>query len=187
MAINQRIFQQGDGLDTLRDLVEIVKNPKLIEAAHDTHRKQLALTVDEQARVEEAKGFIAKHRDLDKGLRDREEALIIAQQEHATALENFNTHRTNETARIEDASNAIVEKSKDQAAVDVKHAQERTEIERNRKDVENRAAQISAEYRSKAEELERRENALLVGQTQLTDAKTDLNIKAQKLKEAASF
>jgi hypothetical protein len=65
---SQRFVQQVENIGALKDLVDLVKNPAAIIAAHEEARKQLSLTTEAEEKLSEAKAFIAKHADLSKAI-----------------------------------------------------------------------------------------------------------------------
>ena len=69
--------QQVDGLDTLKQLIDLAKNPQVIVDAQETARKQMRLTEDEELKVKQARDFMATYdqavADLKKRKSDAEE------------------------------------------------------------------------------------------------------------------
>jgi chromosome segregation ATPase len=80
---NQRIITQLDGLATLRDLIEIIKNPSLIEAAQKALRDEASLTEEVLGKYDDAKILIAKAEELDIQFKAREQALDLKERKYS--------------------------------------------------------------------------------------------------------
>jgi len=93
MSAKTVIAQQVDGLASLRELIEVIKNPNDIVKAHETARNQMELTEQQQQKYDDAKAFIAKYDAQTAQLLRDQTDLAAAQAEHAANVNQFKTEK----------------------------------------------------------------------------------------------
>jgi hypothetical protein len=78
----QVIQQQLDGLAMLREVVELVKNPKLVIEAHEAARKEVALTEEETAMVNAARENIKISAKISSDLQEKQVMINSAREQN---------------------------------------------------------------------------------------------------------
>lgn len=129
-----RLMQQGDGLSTLKDLLTSIQNPETITSAHETYRREIALTETEEKQVSEARALIKEHQKLLEDLKK-------ANDQHAT---NQNEMTTRETA-LAQSQQKFAEM---QEAVRVAHLQEVNALAEERKQLTSQIERESERVKS---------------------------------------
>lgn len=111
MASKIIISQQGDNLNALNDLIELVKNPKLLTAAQKEYRKQIALTEAEETKASEARDYIAKHETFSKKLQSKVADLETDKALHENKVSEFNESANLRKKELQDLSDTLDKKS----------------------------------------------------------------------------
>lgn len=107
MAAQMRIVQNESLADSLKALMDIVKDPKAISAAHETVRKESALTDEHLKKVADAKAFIEQSSKLETEFKAKESNLAKDRAEHTTIVNDFITEKDAEIKRLKDISDAL--------------------------------------------------------------------------------
>ncbi len=102
MGAKQVIMQQGDGLDTLKQLLDSLQNPKIISDANETYRKEIALTEAEEKRATEGRAVIAQYDAISLDIATREQAIKDAITAHEKEVSDFESLKQSETDRLSD-------------------------------------------------------------------------------------
>lgn len=183
----QRIFQQQvDGLQSIKQLMELFKNPKSISDAAELARKEAALTEDELAKATEARALIAKADVLYKDLKEKGDELTNLQSNHATELNQFKEEKAsweaqvsatnlqidNRTAQLDDAQKSLINNQK--------------QLEQDRKVFEKETSDKSDNLLKREDAVQQRENADIIRKNALKEYEEVLKQKATKLKEQLS-
>lgn len=131
MTVQQRIMNSDEanqGFGLLKDIVDMVKNPKAIDDAYERRRKAAELTDDEVAKSEEARALIAQADELKKSLQESAESILAEKSMHETNISNFNSKVQSENSRLkewEDKLNTIAIEQEENAQ---KHLQAREDL-----------------------------------------------------------
>ncbi len=171
-----RIPQQVEGFDTLRELLDIMKNPDQLTKASEIARKEMALTEAEKAKVEEAREFLKNHAKIKGHLEEKQGQLDADRQAH-------DKHVAEELARIEQEHDvnehirrALSDKEQAQKETDARHSAERKQLDAHSAatkkvaaDVESQLSKREAALRDKEEKLMARENSLMAQGKKLDD------------------
>lgn len=187
MAVQQRIFQTTNDLGTLRELVDLIKDPKKLIAAHDEARKQTALTEDEARKAAEARDFIVKSKQISDDLEAQRKKVEKDKAAHEEKLTADNEASARESERLAVMADSLNGKAKEHAATDARQKSERKDLE----DYKNR---LDADYKNKLIELNKKATAddklRLANETEASSLATlrkILEAKAAKFKEAAAI
>lgn len=154
----QKISQATDGLETLRALVDLVKDPKPLLEAHANARKEAQMTEAQQAKYEDAVQFMAQAEQMQEQIANDRAVLSGDQETHQADVEAFKAWREGEIVRlksereeVEAAQRALTQAAKDLSAEAKRQQQEfsekmtpiddmRAQAERNVKETENELA-----------------------------------------------
>lgn len=147
MASQTRIMTAAQDLGTLRELAELIKNPKAITEAHEEARKQQALTEDEARKTAEAKDFIAKYNQLEKDLKAREDKLAADKITHAQEAAESQVAFKAESERLAIADKELSDKIK-------AHTESQKQLLADRKNLEAEKAQHQQEFKDMLKKLE---------------------------------
>lgn len=183
MASHQ-ILKLNEDLSALKDLIELVKNPKLIEAAHEEARRQFTLTEDQEKKYAEAQDVMKKSEALKADIAGREKAISAAKEDHEKDRANFKREKDSVDAAFEDRLKDLrdredavakreldlIEKQSAHAAVAKKFDEDKKQVERRISDDAQRIANDRIKLNSERE--------------QLNELKAQLDARAKKLKEA---
>lgn len=100
--MRQIIHQQKDGLDLLRDIVELAKNPKLVVEAHEQARREFALTEEERSRTESARTDIKKAEAILVDIDAKRTAINSARDQNEKMASELETKESKLKAKEED-------------------------------------------------------------------------------------
>lgn len=186
MAAQTRLFQQADDLGTLRELLDLAKNPKAIVDAHEEARKQVALTKMESQKAQEAREAIAKHETLSADLKQRENKLAAEKTEHELCVRQFVTECDAHAQRFAEYSAA-------QDAIAKRQDAKSIELEAERQQLNAQLQAIEAKRQGLDTEMSVREKAVKSAEANIDSAKAQLETdrlalkqKAAKIKEQAA-
>jgi myosin heavy subunit len=137
MVAGTRIVQQVDGLDTLKDIVELVKNPDAITKAHALARKEMALTEEEQAKVDEARAFAKEYAQKASDHAQAQKNLEQAEKDHARRVSDFNQDYRAKMIELAETTDNLQRMRGE--TVDAQDAHEKIvqSFEKNRKNIED--------------------------------------------------
>lgn len=82
MSVQTRIMKEKSLLESLKELSDIIKDPKAIKTAHETIRAEIALTESEMEKVEEGRTFLKTYDAKCEELNGGWENLRTAQKQH---------------------------------------------------------------------------------------------------------
>lgn len=103
MSAQIRILPQSEadqGFGLLKDIVEMVKNPKAIDEAYERRRKAAQMTDAEVVKADEARALIAKGDVLKNELEEQKKSLDIAKSEHESTISLHLQHAQSASARL---------------------------------------------------------------------------------------
>ncbi len=152
MTVKQMLGRQGDGINVLKELLTSIQNPKAIIEAHETYRKQIALTEDQEAKAAEAQRFIAQHQAMIADIEKRENALATSQAGHESAVASFKTISQAEWKKLQDWQTEINAKSIQQEEVDKKNKAEQVIIDSDRLTINSLKAELEKQAKKVAED-----------------------------------
>lgn len=187
MAVAQRLIQHADGLATLRELLELAKNPKAIVEAHETARAQIKMTEAEEAKMNEARAFMGQYLELSNKFDQEKAALEKDKTEHLENIQNFNFHVLNENSRIEQFSSSLATQ---QTALNdsIKQHEENKRLLERDKNAAAAALKLREDAITKREaDAKRKEDTLAAEDERLATFKENLNKKARLVTEAISM
>ncbi len=154
MSGSMRIIQQDEadkGFGLLKDIVEMVKNPKAIEAAYEARRKGAQLTDDEVAKATEARAIIAQADALREELKQGHAGLEAAKIEHTGTVKMFGDQVIKESARLNEWEGKLTDKQEKQDATDSRHNQERENLDARAREIEAKHTEWLADYDKRME------------------------------------
>ncbi len=121
--------EADQGFSLLKDIVDMVKNPKAIDEAYEARRKAAELTDDEVAKSEEARALIAQADSLRDELKKREDALESAKTEHNNAVFIHIQNVQSDNLRLSERQSQLDTIAEQQAENDKKQAEDRKNME----------------------------------------------------------
>lgn len=182
-----RIIQATEDLGTLRDLAELINNPDKIIEAHETARKQQALTEEQAMKVAEAKDFIAKHLELQKALDARESKLAQDREVHEKDKVETEAIFQSESKKLSELEKNLKAKTAEQLDTDSQHSKERKKLDDYKKE-------LDTDHVERIRQLDIREKAASIGLNanaaeaqRLALYETKLKAKFAKFQEAAAI
>lgn len=186
MSAQVTLQRQADGLDVLRELVELVRNPDVITKSAEITREQLALTAEEESKVNEARKLLAEYDALSKELDEGREALKRDRVLLSDESDSFDAQRSAEENRLKNLATVLANK---ESVLDKK---ERDLLAKEKLLADDRAA-LSADHKELLElaEAEGAKNAATAQANReefarLKDYEEALKAKAAKLRESAA-
>lgn len=186
MSAGTRILQQVDGLDTLREIIGLMKNPDAMVEAQELARKEMALTEDEKAKTDEARSFIAQYEKLSKELKAGQDALAAEKSAHADHVTKTSSLNEVECRRLAELSVTLSDRAKMHDIAEKNLAAERQKFEADKgRMAEDHKAAIS-KMKADAADLERTRAAHETERTRLSNFETTLKAKAARLRESAA-
>ncbi len=186
MSVTQRFQAQTDGLDTLRDLIELAKNPKPLLDAQEAARKQIALTQAEEKQVAEARGFIGQYEQMLSDLEQKKTAVANYEAAHSSNVASFNQERASIRKELEDQQNKLDEKEKGLSTSLKAHEEAKQQLAKD--------AELSALTLKKREDMVQKREDVAQRQKEANEAEAarlatwrqTLDKKAKLIAEAAS-
>ncbi len=186
MSVGTRIPQQVDGFATLRELLDLAKNPQAIIEASETARREMALTEEEKKKVDAARDFIAKHAQLSTELDNAKAALESDKKVFSAMADRVKSELAEREKSLVGLSDSLNEKSSMLDTKDKAHADERARLDaaqsalyKNIKSSTDKINEDSAKNNSLRDFLDKEK-------IRLTDFEANLKAKAAKLRESAS-
>ena len=135
MVIPQTEADNGFGL--LKDIVAMVKNPDAIDEAYQRRLDAVKLNEAEIKKAEEARVIIAQAEAIKEQQKQEWARLEAAKIEHDGAVKIFGEHVLKDNSRFNEWEDRLTKKQKEQESVDIRHAQERKELDKRAKDIED--------------------------------------------------
>lgn len=186
MASKNIILQQGDSLDTLSSIIELVKNPKLLSAAQEEYRNQIKLTEAEESKAQEARDYIAKHESLSSDLQSKADDLETEKALHENNVSQFNESAELRKKELGDLSDSLDKKSADLSAKEIQlntlqdnldslKSSQDDSLKSSLEDIEKQKAKIAKDQDNNAAEADR-----------LSTLRTELQQKADKIRESVT-
>lgn len=177
MIIPQAEADQGFGL--LKDIVEMVKNPKAIDEAYERRKQAAQLTDDEVAKAESARALIAQSDALRTEIQGHYDAIGKAQQDLTTNVDTYSQHVESENTRLSEWEARLQVIADTQAAVAATQKDSSAALDKRSKDIEDAHAKWGVDCKT-------REDA--ISATSLLQKSEDdrLATWAKKLKDKAA-
>lgn len=187
MAAQTRIMNVAQDLGTLRELAEIIKDPKGLIAAHEEARKQQALTDEEARKAAEAKDFIAKYNELSKDIAVKQTKLATDKIAHEKDKVDTAVWLKNEVDRLTNQGKDLDAKTKIQADKDRAQLAERKALNEAKSQHEQEFKDMLQKLEAKAAADDKLRIANENKASQLADKEARLNAKFTRLQEAAAI
>ena len=177
VIVPQDSVDQGFGL--LKDIVEMVKNPKAIEEAYQAQRKAAELTVGEIKEAEEARTLIAQAKDLRAELESARDLLDADRERHVQEMANA-------VAANKKTEDSLGRLSSELEAISVSQVEMASMLKADRKKMEDQIRDSEIALSNRSAELDAREMAIKDGEDANTQEAERLAKLAEKLKAKAS-
>lgn len=171
--MNNEEFEQGTSL--LKDIIDMVKNPKAIDDAYERRRKAEALTLEEANKAIEARILIGRADSLRKELGEREAALELKKAEHNKATDELQKEKDAVALREKE----VLATTARQEETDKKHIEIKAQLEAD-------ALQLKSIHEARSVSLDARENAIKEKDALSEQEKSRLADWEKKLKEKAN-
>ena len=161
-------------------------NAKDIAAAGEESRRQIQLTEAEQAKMKEARDFIAKYESLAAGLAQREAALADSRAAHEMSISDFSKHVASENTRLEAFSASLDTRDKSSAETVRKAEQAAKEIASIRTDHDRVHKDAMAGVKTTADANIEIGRQLVAEKDRLKEWENVLKAKAERIRQAAA-
>ena len=182
----QRIpSQTADGLETLKELLELAKNPKAIVEAAETARKQDELTESEREKTKEARAFLKQYDAALVDMAVRRQELEDAKSELAAKEAGFNAFHEAETARLLARDGALDTLQKQLNQQEAKIAIDAKSLSLDRQKTEEEIRTAAENLRKELAGVEKDREALDSQKVRLDALERELKIKAARMRESA--
>lgn len=182
MAAQTRLSQQTSDLGSLQELIDLAKNPKSIIEAHETARKQMALTEAEEAKMAEARQFIAKHAELAADLKSREDSLAKASSDHAQNIDDFKMKVQSENYRLNSWESMLKSTSANQDKIGKEQAIAASRLATEKKEMESNSGAVLERIHNDTVANEKAKVANEVEKNRLEALASDLKTRIAKVK-----
>ena len=186
MSAGTRIPQQVEGFDTLRELLELMKNPSSLTQASEIARKEMALTEEEKKKTDEARLFIAQFDKLKKEFQDEKNKLAASVLQHEKEVAAFQAAAEEHSKQMASEAAAFAQRLKDRTEAEAKHAADVAKLAADRLKMETEAAASAAKIAAITAANELVKNANDIKSQDLANLEATLKAKAAKLRDAAS-
>lgn len=180
------LVQQTDNLSTLKDLAELIKDPKAIIEAHETARKQMALTEAEITKVEEARNFIKEYTKLSEDLKKQQANLDFSRAQHEQVITEFDIKTSNISQQLNDREEQIAKKEAQLAASQKQLAEDQKTLTDAQHNLTRTHYEAMRKVQKAAEDNEIVKKVLDEKANRLAEHEINLKAKAKKIKEQAS-
>lgn len=187
MAALMTTQQQVQGLGTLQQLIDLVKDPKLISDAHALARKEQSLTDEQALKAAEAKDFIGKSAQLQKDLEAARIKLVADKTAHEKEKADAELIFENESRKLANAAKEQAATTKANAEAAKRHLDEKRDLEvyKRKLDTEHAERIRQVIIREEAAEKDRNLNAAEANRLAIYEQK--LKAKLAKFQEAAAI
>lgn len=185
MSVGTRIPQQVDGFDTLRELLDLMKNPESLAQASELARKEMALTEAESKKYEEARLFMAQYDKLSKDLKSDQDKLHAEKQAHENTVSVHRNNCEEQTKYINSALEDINRRTSQLSEKESRNETDKRSLEAERSKLKRDHEDILSQVNSSAAQNERNRMANEAKKSELTNYELDLKRKAAKLRESA--
>lgn len=162
------VSQQVDVLSVIKDMIEMAKNPKLLENisnAHELVRRESALTEAEKEKVDEARRLIKNHQEIVAELHEQKAQFLIDrnQLDKDQALVKADQSKVHEIIKdLESREKAILLKERQLSDLSISLQREKEALgaqeERNLSE-QNRLKELDASLKIRGQKLVLREQA----------------------------
>lgn len=190
MTVQRMIIPQAEadqGFSLLKDIVDMVKNPKAIDEAYERRRKAAELTNDEVAKSEEARALITQGDALREELRKREDAIVTGREQLDKDIANHAAAVQADNERLKRFADALNEQQALQADVDKKHSQEADALAARAKQIEADHADWMKRHDDRLKSISDTETAQKAEQQSLNELRLKLLAKAKRLAAEAEM
>lgn len=126
MSAATGLARQSNDLDKLLALANLKASD--IAAAGEETRQQMQLTQNEEAKVTEARSYIAKHASLVSELQQREDELTVNKAIHEKAVDDFKIYVDSENARLNDLDTKLNDRAKEQTRIENQNSAKTKEL-----------------------------------------------------------
>lgn len=183
MFMSQPEADQGFGL--LKDIVEMVKNPKAIDEAYEARRKAAELTDDEVKKSGEARALIKQADDLRDEIAHKESLLEASRIEHSSKVAMHTTHANAEIARLKEWEDRLISKESQLAQTQTTMEAAALGLKQRETDIQSGHVEWEARYNQRIASVAETETAQKAEQDRLTELRLKLRAKAQRLSAEA--
>lgn len=186
MAAQRSFQQQVDGLQSIKELMELFKNPKSISEAAELARKEAALTQEEVEKATEARALIAQASELYKDLKSKSDELTELQSQHAAELNRFKEEKDSWVNQVIATNIQVDTRTSQLNDVEKNLIEGQKQLQLDRKIFIKESSDKSAGLLQREDAVQQRENADVVRKNALREYEEILKQKAAKIKEQLS-
>lgn len=186
MSANIRIPQQVSAFDTLRELLDLAKNPQAIVEASETARKQMALTEEEKARTDDARSFIAKHADLRKDLEEARALLDSDRKSFEEACQKIRSELDDRENSLNFNMMSYLQNFAAQEEKDKLHAEERKHLDAKHAILDKDRKELLDKISLANDANDKDKSFIASEKTRLANIEAALKAKAAKIRESAA-
>lgn len=190
MSAAQRIVTDSEadiGFGFLKDIIEMVKNPKGIDEAYARRQKAAQLTDEEVIKSQEARTLIASADELRKVLKQREDDLEVAKSDQKNAFDDEFKKIKSATESLENREKELAKLASEQEGYAVKLKERSDALDLASEMLESKKAELDRAFNDKKSQQDATEIRQKEEDARLTEWAAKLKAKAQRLAaEAAS-
>lgn len=186
MSVQMTLQQKADGLDVLRELVDLIKSPEALAVAAETTRKQLALTSEEEAKVGETRKLLAEADALKADLQSREDVLTKNCYLLDDERETFQSLRDSEVNRLKALSADLERKDAALGDKERKLLDKEKALDEQRKAMDDDYEEMLERANAEAAKNAATAEANVAEFVRLKEFEEVLKAKAAKLRESAA-
>lgn len=174
-----------EGFSLLRDIVEMVKNPKAIDDAYERRRKAAMLSDDEVAKSEAARALIAEADALRDDIKLREDNLAAEIAAHSQAVSDFTANSAEARDSLEKRGDelALIASAQAETAAVQKFEQEKISV--RAAEIESARLEWEKRYDERVALIAEEEQAQKEERSKLNDERKKIREKAEKLANLA--
>lgn len=179
-----RIMPTGEadqGFGLLKDIVEMVKNPKAIDEAYEARSKAAKLSDDEIAKANEARDLIAQADSIRAELKEREDVLNLALSEHENKVSIDIERVKGENSQLDARENRLNQIAAQQELDFQKNKEANDLLDKRTVKIESDSSQLLEQYDEKIAILAETEEAQEEEDARLKNWAEKLRAKAARL------
>lgn len=175
---------QGFGL--LKDIVDMVKNPKAIDAAYEARKKAAALSDEEVTRAEEARKFMEQADSIKSDLKKQYDDLASQKSDHDNTVSAFSSFMATEKSRLTQWEIKLNSESQNLDQISKDHVATSASLDAKVSKIDSDHSQWEKEYNEKVIQVKETEKSQEEYQKKLIDWENRLKSKAERLTKEAS-
>lgn len=186
MAAIGTVRQQLDGLDVLRQILELAKNPDSIISAHELAKKEFSLTEKERSEAEEARAYLSQYKAVRESAEAKENEITTAQESHARDVESFLKEKADFLADVDFQRKEILDKKSEILAAEMANNSRSKLLDAANADAEKKYREMASDIALDASKNEANRASNEIEAARLASLAANLRASAVKMKEVTA-